>query len=127
MSVHFLFPFHQQELVVIQGQVAVLITEVIGLTVLGMVNMGMVIEVHPLCRQFFQGNFGLACRVEFLQYTPVTLQDVIDIAHHIIAAAVQLVVVIVAALVVAKLFVGTAVQHFAAVKAVSFFAHIQLR
>ena len=81
----------------------------VNLPVLGLIGVRMVIEIQTFCRQFFQGGFGFAAGVKFLQYTAVTLQDIVNIPNQVITAAVQLVVVIIAALVIAEFFVSAAV------------------
>lgn len=101
-----------------------LITEMVGLgAILGAQGAGKIIEVKTALQQFGFGHIGFTAHVQFLQYPAVAAQDVVDVAHVVVAIAVKLVVVAVAALVVAKLFVAAALQGGVAIKAGSGFGH----
>ncbi len=62
-----------------------------------MINAGKIIKVETQRVQFFAGSFGFSGWVELLQNAPVAPQNIVDIAHQVVAVAVQLVVKIAAA------------------------------
>jgi hypothetical protein len=98
---------------------AVFVAEVIGFAGFGGECVGEVGEVIATFLQFAFGQFGDAafCGVKFFQYPSVLAQNVIDVAHQVVAVAVLLIIVGVAALVVTKFFIGTSFDRRFARKA----------
>lgn len=73
------------------------------------------IEVETQRVEFFAGSFGFSGWIELLQNTPVAPQNIVDVAYQVMTIAVQLIVKIAAALIVAKFFIGPAVDGFPAI------------
>lgn len=104
----FFFTFHQQHLIVIQQQIALLVTEKIARPCLGFVAAGKVFKIEAILQQFLARGFGFARWVQFFYNAAVAAQDIIDVAHQVVAIAIELVIIIIAAQVVTEFFIRTA-------------------
>jgi len=122
----FVYPFiyHQEIKIIVEGQVALLITEIILAAFLGAVNIGKMIEVETFFHQFLFMHPGFFGFVKALQYPPVLAQDVVDIPDEVGVVAVQLVVIGVAAHVGTEFFVDSSAEFFAAFEAGALCAHL---
>lgn len=76
-----------------QREIALLVAKPIGLSGLGLVNIGKVVEVEARFQQLVFVDFAFARRIELGQDAAIFAQDVVDIAHEVVGIAVQAVVV----------------------------------
>ena len=83
-----LFLPYQQIPIIIQRQVALLITEKIGFALLGFKQVGEIIKIKTPLLQFAFGHIGFASGVKLLQNAAVAAQYVVNVAHIVIAIAV---------------------------------------
>jgi len=100
--------FDQGIPVAIQGKVTLVITEIIGMSVFGLVKVGEVIKLKSPFDQLFPGNFALPLGIGFQEDPAVFAQGIVDVAHDVVAVTVQAVIVCAPALVCTELFIRTA-------------------
>mgnify|MGYP005759601119 CR=1 len=82
MSLSFLhvrLPVHDQHLLILQQQVAVIVAEMVGVTVLGAVDVGEVPEVKACQLQHLPLEGGLALGAGPVQDVAVLAQPVVDL------------------------------------------------
>lgn len=91
--------YHKSIQVIVEWQVPVFITEVIGMPILCNIRIGMEFKIESFRGQFFarDGNFTLG--IEIGKDSPVFPQDIINISNIIISIPVYGIIVIIPALV----------------------------
>jgi len=114
---------NQEIKIVLNGQIPVFVTKVIGIAILVFVGVCKVSKVKALINQFAFMHTGLSFGGHFFDDAAVAAQDVIDVAHVVGGIGIQLIVVGVTAKIRAELFIGPAFNGFAAFGTVSFSAH----
>ena len=92
-------------MIVWQGKVALVITEIVGFPGFSGVHVCEIIEIKAFSEQFFFSGLRSAVRVQVNQDAPVALEDIVDPFDEIKLLRLKMVVVHIPALVRAELFI----------------------
>jgi hypothetical protein len=111
---------YQHIVIILNADIAIVVAENIVFAGFGAVDIGMEMKVETLVSQLAFMHFGFAGGIQLRQDTPVLPQDMVHIPDKIVGIGVLFVVVCVAALVGAKLLVGSANKFITAFLAFPF-------
>jgi len=102
-----LLPDDQHIVVIYNGEVAMVVTEIICLTIFGGVNIRKILKIKSFINQ---NTFAYPCfslRIELCQYPSVFPENMIDISDKIGFILIQAVIIRIPALIGAEFFVNT--------------------
>ena len=109
LLIHIFLLLHQcvVVIIIIDGQVAIFITEIVDSAGFSSVGIRVVIKIKTLFTKFIAVCFRLSMRIEFHEDPSVLPEDVIDVANVVVPITVELVIIDVSTLIRAEFLINS--------------------